>query len=291
MLNKKTIKQVQEALNLVADGIAGPKTKAAVLRFQQSENLVADGIIGRKTLEALGILDSDAKSNSVIATEHGLKIIKNHMPEGEYISYDQPIVNDYLFLHTTFGWENPFNQIHGWANDKRGRVGTEFVVGGQNIKTGDDSYDGVVLQAFPEGSQGWHLGNTGSYYMNRHSVGIELCNFGYLNKYDRNWVNVKAAESQIAECLFRGHSKYHKISSEQLKATKKLIEYIASRDSIDVTKGLIQWIHEKGADKAFEFQQDAYEGKVKGLLSHSNVRKDKQDIHPQDELIDMLLSI
>ena len=127
--------------------------------------------------------------------------------------------------------------------------------------------------------------------MNRHSVGIELCNFGYLNEYNRNWVNVKAAENQIAECLFRGYNKYHKISNDQLKSTKKLIEYIASRDSIDVTKGLIHWINTQGVEKAFEFQQEAYEGKVKGLLSHSNVRKDKEDIHPQDELIDMLLSI
>ena len=75
-----------------------------------------------------------------------------------------------------------------------------------------------------------------------------------------------------------------------LKALKKLLLFISTRDDIDLSVGLIDWVKKEGA-KGFEFKQDAFEGKVKGLLTHTNVRKDKFDCFPQAELIDMLLSI
>jgi hypothetical protein len=47
----------------------------------------------------------------------------------------------------------------------------------------------------------------------------------------------------------------------------------------------------EGANKAFDFHQDAYSGKVKGMLSHGSIRKDKFDVSPQPELIDMILTL
>jgi hypothetical protein len=38
-------------------------------------------------------------------------------------------------------------------------------------------------------------------------------------------------------------------------------------------------------------ESNVNEGKVKGLWTHTNTRKDKVDMFPQQELIDMLLSI
>ena len=43
--------------------------------------------------------------------------------------------------------------------------------------------------------------------------------------------------------------------------------------------------------KAFEFNRDAYNGKIKGILTHTNTNKGKFDCFPQQELIDMLLSL
>lgn len=56
-----SVKTVQETLNvlganpiLVADGIIGPKTTAAIKSFQARAGLKQDGILGRATLDALG---------------------------------------------------------------------------------------------------------------------------------------------------------------------------------------------------------------------------------------------
>ena len=97
---------------------------------------------------------------------------------------------------------------------------------------------------------------------------------------------------QIAELktTFRGSKFYHRYSDKQLLSLKNLILFIAERDDIDVRKGLVQEIKNKGV-AGFEFNSDAYYGKVKGMWTHTNTRKDKSDMFPQQELIDMLLSL
>ena len=42
---------------------------------------------------------------------------------------------------------------------------------------------------------------------------------------------------------------------------------------------------------AFEFNKDIYEGRVKGLINHTNVRVGKSDTFPQPQLIDLILSL
>ena len=46
------------------DGVFGPKTKAAVISFQKKNGLVADGVVGAKTLAALGMSLSSNTSGS-----------------------------------------------------------------------------------------------------------------------------------------------------------------------------------------------------------------------------------
>jgi len=285
------VKQIQQFLKIVPDGIFGSKTERAVIAWQSENGLVADGIVGFKTLDAMGILDTDTKSK-IIKTEDGLIIQPYHLNKGEYIEADVPILNDYVMIHHTAGHANPFNVVNNWNNDTIGRIATEFVIGGCDAKTGDCKYDGTTVQAFPEGAQAWHIGKSGSSYMVRHTVGIELCNFGYLNNEFETYVGSIVHKSQVVklEEPFRGFELWHKYSDEQLKALHKLLLYISSRDNIDLSVGLIEWVKKEGP-KGFEFKQEAYEGKVKGLLTHTNVRKDKFDCFPQAELIDMLLSI
>jgi peptidoglycan hydrolase-like protein with peptidoglycan-binding domain len=55
---------VQRALGITADGVAGPQTKRAVKRFQRAHGLVVDGIVGPQTLAALGLSARSATTSS-----------------------------------------------------------------------------------------------------------------------------------------------------------------------------------------------------------------------------------
>lgn len=63
------IQQAQEALKAKgydpgpADGVDGPKTKAAVRDFQKSQNLTPDGRLGPQTLDGLGVKHGSASTN------------------------------------------------------------------------------------------------------------------------------------------------------------------------------------------------------------------------------------
>ena len=194
-------------------------------------------------------------------------------------------------MHHTAGWHNPYQTIDGWAGDNRGKIATEFVLGGRSVRGNDDQYDGDLVQCIPQGGYGWHLGKNGSQYMHTHSAAVEICNFSYAVD-GRTYVNTPIEPDQIIKLSrpFRGHQYWHAYSDKQIEILKKFILWIAERDAIDVRDGLVSQIHSKGVD-AFEFNEDAFYGKIKGMWSHTNIRKDKFDLSPQPNLIDMLVSL
>lgn len=296
--------KLQKLLNIVADGIFGPATEKAVMRYQLEKQLKVDGVVGNNTWHMLTLskgnneaIDEDTDiQNQFFETNFNQQIHRYYLDKGEYLS--KPGKNEYCFLHHTAGREDPYKVIDHWNRDTRGRVSTEFVVGGQSHKNGNDSNDGVVVQAFPESGYGWHLGKTGSGYMNRHSIGIEICSAGWLSQDPGTdnyltYFKSKVAEDQIIRLdePFRGKLHYHVYSDKQIEEVEKLLKYIADRDQIDMRLGLKQWIKKYGPKKAFEFQEDAYYGKVKGLISHTNVRRDKSDVYPDERLVDIILNL
>ena len=283
----KEVEDLQKYLKIKVDGDFGSKTETAVKNWQKVNGLKDDGIVGEKTWNAMGIASTDL--SETVITKPTLIIDQKYMDKDEYLL--GPTKKEYLFLHHTAGGNDPYSVVKMWNNDTRGRIGTEFVMGGQSVFNGNSIYDGTMVQAFPEGSYGWHLGDNGSEHMHSHSVGIEVCNFGPI-KNGKTYTGQLAHPLQVVELkeIFRGSKSYHRYSDKQLTTLKEFILFIADRDNIDIHKGLIEEIKKKGAG-GFEFNSDAYYGKVKGMWTHTNTRKDKSDMFPQQELIDMLLSL
>ena len=283
------VKQIQKALGIKADGIFGKGTEDAVKKFQDENCLTADGKVGPKTMKIL-MEKMDTDLSAIIKPKESLDIKDYYLPKREYINGKYN--NDYIVLHHTAGYDNPKAVVDCWAKDSLGRVATEFVIGGQRCTDGRSIYDGQIVRTYPEGNQGYHIGTSGSSYMNIHSVGIELCNMGWV-KNGKTYTGSIVRPDQIVSLKepFRGYINWHKYTTKQIEVLRDLLLYVANRDNIDLHTGIYKWIKTEGAMKAFDFHQDAYSGKVKGLITHANIRKSKYDVSPQPELIDMILTL
>lgn len=302
--NKEAVKALQDKLGIKADGDFGRGTQRAVIKFQIFGDLLPDGIVNNPTWQRImtSVFTPADVEKAQFYEKHGLRAQKYFIPnpireDGKtrenYDFRDPPLPNEYAFLHHTAGWDNPFQVIDNWGRDDRGRVATEFVVGGQNVATGDSQYDGVLLQAFPEGAFAGHIGRDkkGKWpnrRVRKNSTGIEICSFGGLDN-GKTYTGGSVHPSQIItlDKPFRGFTQFHRYSDKQIEAARKWILMVAERDGIDYRIGLRQWIIQGDKDP-FEFKQDAFEGKVKGLLTHTNVRREKSDCYPDPRLIEMI---
>lgn len=81
------VAKLQQALGLLPDGIFGPLTAEAVRDFQKSHSLNVDGIAGPKTFAALGLSDN----STPILMKRSINMIILHCtatPEGKEYSVD-----------------------------------------------------------------------------------------------------------------------------------------------------------------------------------------------------------
>lgn len=127
------VKVIQEYLEITADGIFGPITHQAVLKFQKENNLIVDGIVGPQTWEAMAAATTD-NTETKHCTDSGIIIHEHHLDEDQY--FENPTVKEgrslseaevsrskrWIFLHHTAGWNNPYKVIDSWGRDKRGKV-------------------------------------------------------------------------------------------------------------------------------------------------------------------------
>lgn len=301
------VKLIQEKLGIYSDGIFGNGTLEAIKKFQSKNGLKADGIVGSETFAKLGIVNpSEELSTDMTNVNTSSSIDTAYLDKDEYFKANKE--KEYLFLHHTAGSHNPYATIKNWNDDTRGQIATQFVIG--NVSTnGDTTYDGKIVEAFPNGSWAYHLGNNGNKNLHPNSIGIEICSYGFLtkgyfmkgsnkvigdsNKF-YNYVGGVVPNDQVCDLgyEFNGHKFYHKYSDKQLSSLEVLIKKILSENpKIDVNKGLKEWIGIDTPQKAFGYKEDAFLGKIKGILSHTNVRKDKTDVYPDPRLIRLIKNL
>ena len=169
------------------------------------------------------------------------------------------------------------------------KVGTHFVIGRKSSTSNDNLWDGKILKAYDDIYWSYHLGiNKNSEELNSKSIGIEICNYGplTLGKDSRfyNYVNKPINESDVVELetTFRGYKYWEKYTDSQIESLRKLIIYLKDRWAIEIETGIYnkEW---------FEYNDKWFS--TGGLRTHTQVRKDKFDMSPQPNLIQMLNSL
>ncbi len=176
-----------------------------------------------------------------------LEIREKLLSERNYYPEKYPKTN--IFLHHTAGAHHPVYTILGWEGDARGRVATAFVVGNKSSDGLDLRYDGKIYRCFDETRWAYHLGipDSGG-RLDKTSIGIEICSFGYLrkagNKY-YTYVNTEFTDKSAITHLdkpFRAYDYYHSYSDAQLESVRLLVIDLGRRFNIDLKKGLQEWI-------------------------------------------------
>jgi len=213
-----------------------------------------------------------------------MNIIQNLMPVSQYNT--AKTAKTQIISHHTAGGHNPNAVVDFWESDAQ-KVGTHYVIGGKSTRNGDSTYDGVIVQALPETAWIYHLGVKGSNGVyDKRSIGIEICNYGYLNFKNGKYINYVASEVPASDVVdlgfsWRGYRYWHKYTDKQLESLKFLILDISKRLNLNVKKA---WDVKSFETDISKFSKDA-------LTTHVNYRLDKTDLSPQPNLIKMLNSL
>lgn len=197
-----------------------------------------------------------------------------------------------IVLHHTAGNSSGVAVASAWENDTRGRIATCVVISGKGAK---NTYDGEIVQCFSSKHWAYHLGIKGEVFkaygvphqiLDKISIGIEICNWGQLEKRGDKFYNyvdreVPADEVTELETPYKGYKYFHKYTDAQIQSVKDLLEYWSKNYGIDLT---FNW------DQMFTVNKKALKGE-NGLYSHNSYRKDKVDIYPCPRMIEMLKSL
>jgi N-acetyl-anhydromuramyl-L-alanine amidase AmpD len=206
------------------------------------------------------------------------KIKQVRLKESQYFAEES--AKTQIYLHHTAGNGNAEAVSRYW-NGTSDRVATAFVVG----------QDGLIVQCFSSKHWAWHLGiskaefkGQGAKYQNldKASVGIEVCNWGYLKEKDGkfyNYVNTRVPESMVTTLdePFKGFKHWYKYTDAQIESTRQLLVYLC--DTYNIPKEYRAQI--------FSLDKEAFKG-TPGIYTHNSVRKDKSDIYPCPRMIQML---
>jgi N-acetyl-anhydromuramyl-L-alanine amidase AmpD len=224
-----------------------------------------------------------------------LNIIQRRLPSSQFV--DKEYDKHQIYLHHTASSANPFGVVEYWTSTDE-RVGTAFIVAGTPTKGTTSYQDGDIIQCFPSKRAGWHLGvkqshlnagkpgNKTSSWLNLNTVGIEICNWGYVSKTAKGFMTYQGniiPDSRVHEyeTPFRGHKYYEKYTPAQIESTINLLDYLCTTYDIDRRfKGM----------EIFDIDKRAIRGE-NGIWTHCSVRPDKFDIHPYPPLIDALKSM
>lgn len=196
-------------------------------------------------------------------------IKKLPLPESQYYPAEQP--KTHIFLHHTAGGSAASSIAH-WASNPE-HIATPYII----------DRDGTIYECFDPKYWAYHLGVKGLTSLEKASIGIEICSYGALEFKGGDWLTYTGRhieDSKMVKVPFRGAVWWEAYTPEQIAALKLLLPYL-----LDLFK-----IKPQTDRKDFwEYQNPAK--LPPGIWSHTTVRKDKIDIFPQKELVELVYSL
>lgn len=216
-------------------------------------------------------------------------IIQVPLPDGEYVKEEHP--KKQIYLHHTAGNASGVNTIKNWGRDSRGRIATCVCISNTGAKEGD----GVIAQAFSSRYWAYHLGIKRSTFqaydipyqrLDKIAIGVEINAWGWLEEKNGkfyNYVDRTVPKEEVCELEtpYKGHRFYHRYSDEQIRSVENLLRYWNEIYGIPL---------DYSEEDMWSVSKKALRGEA-GLYTHNSVRKDKTDIFPQPEMIEMIKSL
>lgn len=174
----------------------------------------------------------------------------------------------FIFLHHTAGG-SAASSIAGWAATKD-RVATPYVI----------DRDGSIYETFDPKFWAYSLGVKGATSIEKATIAIEIANYGALDKNAETYTGKVIDPDKRVFVNFRGHTLWEKYTDDQIAALKNLLPYLISKFKITLQDNLTNF---------WEYQ-DPFKLKS-GIYSHTTIRKDKIDIFPQKEIVDLVYDL
>jgi len=213
-----------------------------------------------------------------------IPLARNQYYQGEF-------TKKYIFLHHTAGG-SAASSISHWASNPE-RIATPYVI----------DRDGTIYECYDPKYWAYHLGVKGNSDIERASIGIEICSYGSLatanvnkpGKYKKGdtitYTERVIPPGKIAKLPpfrpninpFAGKpvtynaTLWEAYTPEQIAALKVLLPYLLDRFKITPQ-----------TDRKDFWEYKNPSTLLPGIYSHTTVRKDKIDIFPQKELVELV---
>lgn len=192
--------------------------------------------------------------------------------------YPAKFTKKFIFLHHTAGGD--VNGAISWWNKEPDHVCTPYII----------DRAGVIYELFDPSLWAYALGVQGATAMERASIHIELVAWGSLSKRNDKFFSYAKEEVPADQVWkspdsdgWRGAFYYQNYTKAQLDSLGKLLTYLRARFNIPIQDNIKNFWFLRKPENIFTLNP--------GIWSHTTVRKDKSDIIPQKELIDLIYSL
>jgi len=198
-------------------------------------------------------------------------IVQIDFPANQYVQ--EVTEKTQIVLHHSAGWDNARGMFEYWSTNKQ-RVATAIGI----------TDDGTITQGYSTKYWGWHIG-AGHSNLEKHSIGIEICNWGPLTfKQGKfySWAGAEVPREKVQEYdqKFRGSLFYEKYTAQEIESVVKLLEFWHREYGIPIHYNASMW----------NVSTAALIGSP-GVWTHVSFRDDKSDCHPYPPLIEALKSL